>query len=231
MRYGLATGDRAEIRHAQEAGFDYVELPKAYALSEAARAAEESWPVEATNLFLGGEDSVAKGFSDDWWDRLDDGLSVLAELGVQIVAIGSGRQRSGDEGRFLAFAERVHFSCVKFGMIAAPENLRKEESDVGVVLPEFAARLAARRVPFTVDSYHSLHRLGPGVDWNTEIPRRPAHVHVGDLNRNAPAPDDADIKAFFARLRELGYDGRVTFEGSRSKSLPEIAASLRSHGG
>lgn len=226
MTIGLCTGDRAEIRAAREAGFDHVELPRAMAVAEATRIAEEGWPVEAVNLFLGPDDVVAKGFSDDWWEAMDGTLETLAEVGVATVVVGSGGQRRGSGERFVEFAARLAFAATKFGLTVAPENLRPEESDVGTDVRAFADALAARRVGFTVDSYH-VRQATPVRAWDDALTRRPAHVHVARGSDRATPDDDADTRAFFARLRDLGYDGRVSYEGSRDRPLPEIAARLR----
>ena len=72
---------------------------------------------------------------------------------------------------------------------------------------------------------------GPSAaHWAEQIPFAPAHIHIGDLPRNYPKAADPMMQGFARRIKELGYDGRISLEcslGELSTGLPSALKELR----
>ena len=199
------------------AGYDYVEYP-----------ASSVEPSEATNLFFPPETRLYE-------EGLRKGIEIVeaaAKRGVAIMVLGSGGVRRAPEGtvdadrRFVAIAAELDRFARTLGLRVAPESLNPGETNVGNSLPELARALAAEGAPFTADSYHALvERDVRDADldfWREQIPLAPLHAHFAPFDRSVPTPDDASLRAFFARLRELGYDGRASLECHRD-GVPDPA--------
>jgi sugar phosphate isomerase/epimerase len=220
-----------------EAGFDYAEIP-AYNLAENLEKVS-GLPIEATNLFFPGHFRL---FGVDGesaaLDHAKVAIEAASQLGVKVMVIGSGRQRSvsiHEQTQGLAWFTRLVTEVQKIAepheMRIAPENLNRSETNVGNDLASLAVALAALGVDFTVDTYHVLyecHADGLDLVWSEQLPIAPGHVHIADLPRNLPEIDDQDILRFLKRLKALGYDQRISFEGSPGgHSLKEALDRLR----
>ena len=233
MRLGLCC-DPTEGPAALARGYDYVEYPA---------AATE--PSETTYLFF----PPGLRLYDDLFRTSQEALTIALERivaassrGVQIMALGSGNQRRADLnvmpessdaflierfGRtFYDLAAALDRHAQTLGLRVAPESLGPEETNVGTSLPDLARALAERGVGYTADSYHALRERNvreADLDfWRAQIPFAPSHVHFGAYERDVPAPDDPSMRAFFARLRELGFDGRASLECKRD-GIPDPA--------
>ncbi len=106
------------------------------------------------------------------------------------------------------------------------------------VVERLARLLHERGVEYTADSFHVLKEWDfehPGTvptaeHWVEQIPFKPAHIHIGDLPRNYPKADDPMMQGFAKRLREVGYDGRISLEcslGELETGLPAALKELR----
>jgi len=207
VRIGLCCGPGERIR-ALELGFDYVEHPAA--------AAEHS---ETTNLFF-PTDVRIYGPDADGLGRGKAIIRAAAPRGVRLMVLGSGDVRTGgSEAEFYDLAANLDRFAQTLDMRVAPENLNSGETDVGTSLPVLARALAARGAPFTADTYHAQVEAGvprAGLDfWREQVPFAPAHVHFASFDRRVPSEDDRSLRAFAARLRELGYEGRASLECTR----------------
>lgn len=201
-------------------GYDYVEYP--------ASAME---PSETTNLFFPG-DVRLYGASADGLERGRAIIDVAASRGVRIMVLGSGAVRRAPAGVSVPEAEDAFYRLVSeldqhargHGMRVAPESLNPEETDVGTSLPELARRLEELGVGYTADSYHALVETGTqdgDLDfWREQVPFAPVHVHFAPFDRSVPTGEEVSLRAFFERLRELGYDGRASLE-CRREGIPE----------
>jgi sugar phosphate isomerase/epimerase len=164
------------------------------------------------------------------------------KLKIDLIVFGSGNQRRCpenltwplpvDENHLwygltspeAAIGARTADWQEKYNTVIAVESLNRSETNVGNDCGSLAIELAKHDVPFTADAYHILYewnangreggKEAPSREfWAKQIPFAPAHVHVAQLEgRLAPKSDDAMLKDFFARLAELGYDGRVSLE-------------------
>ena len=146
-----------------------------------------------------------------------------AKAGVKTMVIGSGGFRRAPEGvepksaleTFIRLAEFAQHVGNDLGITIAPESLNHLETNVGTDLAELAHVLKSVSVAYCLDTYHVLvEHDGKSVDWTEQIPFLPAHVHLGNRPRNLPAPDDSSLMCAAARLKELGYSGLVSYEGS-----------------
>ena len=75
----------------------------------------------------------------------------------------------------------------------APESLNRSETNVGNDLGQLAKDLAAKGIAYTADLYHILYEAnadGHPPDFAEQLPFAPLHVHLADLPRHVPAPDD-----------------------------------------
>ncbi len=198
-------------------GYDYIEFP--------ANSKESS---ETTNLFYPSEVRMYE-------EGLPRGIKIIeaaASRGVQVMVLGSGGVRRAPEGmidaeaRFVSLAADLDRFAQTLGLRVAPESLNFGETNVGNSLPDLALALAAENAPYTADSYHALVETGTRDDeadlafWREQIPFAPLHVHFAPFARNVPTGEEPSLHSFFARLRELGYDGRASLECVR-EGIPD----------
>ena len=209
MRLGLCCAPN-EGPAALAAGYDYVEYP-----------AGSSEPSEATNLFFPPdvrlyEDGAFRGIPI---------IEAAARRGVKVMVLGSGGVRRAPEGmvdaeaRFVEIATELDRFARTVGVRVAPESLNPNETNVGNSLPDLARALSVDGAPYTADSYHALvetdTRDADLEFWREQVPFAPLHVHFAPFDRRVPSEDDPTLRAFFARLRELGYDDRASLECHR----------------
>ena len=239
---------------AVDAGFDYVEL----AVSE--MMARDPWdasayaglPIEACNLFFPGGVKLFPTDTAEQFNALPymvEARRRLTELGVAIGVVGSGNQRRCPEGRSTTEAEHALGKWLAEGMQApgttvfAPESLERSETNVGGDCASFSRVLKTHGVGYTADAYHLLkeweangreggQEIPSDAYWADQMPHRPTHLHLAQLEgRRFPSLNDLMLAGFFARLRELGYDDRVSLECNsfEPEDYKEAIANVRSY--
>ncbi len=219
MRIGICAGLDLAPR-ALAAGFDYVEVgASGFTLREDFDAAQyRELKAEAANLFFPGTIKLFGSEATPWWNYAQNAVDRAAQIGIEVIVIGSGGARRAPEGvhdaeaAFVEVAGQIADYARARGIVIAPESLNQSETNVGNDLAILARSLSARGVGYTADSYHVLVEAHGNPNWESQIPFCPTHVHVGDLPRNAPEPEDPHIQGFAKRLKELGYDGRISLE-------------------
>lgn len=229
MRFGLCGGLDIAPR-ALAAGFDYMEVgATGFALREDFDPAEyRDLKAEASNLFFPGTIKLFGSEATPWLDYAKQAVDRAHAIGISVMVIGSGGSRRAPEGiapwkaqkEFIKIAGQITDYARPLGITIAPESLNRSETNVGNDLGALALGLRERKVGYTADSYHILSEWDADgaesdPDWEGQMPIPPNHVHVGDLPRNAPEPEDPLIKGFAARLKLLGYDGRISLEARR----------------
>jgi sugar phosphate isomerase/epimerase len=251
MQVGFCT-PLANIDAARSAGFDYVELATSEiaglsdsAFEEAAahlRQAGISTP--AANLFLPATLKVT-GPAIDPEQQLAyvrKAFARLARLGTQIVVFGSGPARMVPEGfpRARAFQQLVDFGrriapeARARGITVAVEPQRHEETNIINTAAEgldLVNAIADPNFQLMIDFYHlASEKEDPAI-----VVRAGAHIrHLHTANPNGRVfPrvwEEYDYAPFFAALRQIGYDGRISVEASTkdlSADAPVAIALLR----
>ena len=251
VKVGYCTSVK-NLATAKEAGFDYVEL----ATTEIAALSDEEFeqtlrtargiglPTPVSNLFLPATLKVTGPEVDV--DRqiayVTKAFDRLSRLGVDTVVFGSGGARRVPDGfargpagkQLIEFGRRIAPLARARGITVAVEPLRREETNIvnsaaeGLELVEAVGDAGFQLM---VDFYHlaSEHedpriiiRAGPHV----------RHVHMANpMGRVFPrVADEFDYEPFFASLRAIGYDRRISVEASTTDvkaDAPRAIALLR----
>jgi D-psicose/D-tagatose/L-ribulose 3-epimerase len=239
---------------AKAAGFDYVELgtTEIAALSDAEFAtvarplADIGLPTPVTNLFLPAALKVT-GPDVDARAQLSyvtKAFDRIVQLGVRTVVFGSGGARRVPDGfaqeeafgQLVDFGRRIVPQARTRGMTVTIEPLRREETNIinsaaeGLALVEAIADPAFQLM---IDFYHlASEREDPDIIIRARAHLR--HIHMANPNgRVFPlAWDEYDYERFFANLRRIGYDQRISVEASTqdlAAEAPRSIALLRRH--
>lgn len=226
MRLGVCCTPE-QVQLARSAGADYVELPAGPLFSDAGyfQTLADLKP-ETTNLFFppGTELYEDEALSFKIGSNILEGAVGAS---VKLCVVGSGGARKAPEGKNSMWAQEKFVGLIaalkshadELGIAIAPESLNRSECDVGTCLRELSLELKDKGVGYTADSYHVLKEWDYDArprslqeEFQKEIPHAPLHAHLGGLARTPPLEEDPMILAFFNRLKELGYDGRVSLE-------------------
>lgn len=227
---------------AKAAGFDYVEVSatEVAALSDAefdaaaAHAKQIGMPTPAANLFVpqtikvvGPEVSLEQQTA-----HLKKVMSRLSTLGVEILVFGSGGARRVPDGfdrdeawkQLVDFSRRAAEAAKADGITVAIEPLRKQETNIVNTAAEGLELVNAVNHPnfqLMIDFYHlASEHEDPAIVLKAKDHLR--HLHVANPNgRVFPQRwDEFDYAPFFANLKAIGYDKRISMEGS----TPDLAA-------
>jgi sugar phosphate isomerase/epimerase len=240
------------LEAAKAAGFDYVELSTSEiaGLSDAefeqaaARVRQVGLPVPATNLFLPAALKVTGPNIDreQQMAYVTKAFARLARLGTQIVVFGSGGARQVPDGfpkdqafqQLVEFGKRIAPEARARGITVAVEPLRHQETNIINSAAEGLTLVNAiddAGFQLMVDFYHlASEKEDPAVILRAGTHIR--HLHVANPEgRVFPLKwDEYDYAPFFAALRKLGYDERISVEAS-TKDLavdgPQAIALLR----
>ncbi len=243
MQYGVC-GPVDLLDEALAAGFDYVEPPAASLASAMDYAAYRRARPPVTNVFFPGEVRLFGPDATPYQDYAKRLFDRAAECGVQVMVIGSGGSRRAPDGmdlreadeRFMDVVAELQAEATGRGIRLAPESLNHLETNVGNDLGALARSLRARGCAYTADSYHLLvewwrtgpKQSAPGTEYmEQQMPHAPAHVHIADLPRLFPRSKDPMVRAFTTRLKELGYNARISLECGRLGIDGELAIALR----
>jgi D-psicose/D-tagatose/L-ribulose 3-epimerase len=230
----------ANLDAAKAAGFDYVELATSEiaALSDAdfeqaaARIRQAGLPVPAMNLFLPATLKVTGPDinRDQQMAYVTKAFTRLARLGTTIVVFGSGGARRIPAGfpkeqaiqQLVEFGRRIAPEARARGITIAVEPLRPEETNIINSAAEGLALVNSVADPnfqLMVDFYHLASvKEDPAIIVRARDHIR--HVHMANPEgRIFPRVfDEYDYAPFFAALRAIGYDKRISVEAS-TKSL------------
>lgn len=228
MKFGLC-GSVQDAAVAADAGFDYIELWAAKIFADDYELPALALPVEATNGFFPDSVTLFGPDATPWRPYVLATLPRAQSAGVKQMVVGSGRARKAhtpsDEAAFLEICDEIHALAAEFGIVTGPEPLNGKECNLGNDQGAMALGLASRS--YVSDAYHVLVQAeldGTVLDWEAALPYAPTHVHVANLARTVPTASDAALLGFAARLREVGFSGRVSFEGNVGRSLEELTA-------
>ena len=229
------------IDAAKAAGFDYVEL----GTSEIAALSDDEYekavthikqvglPVPVTNLFLPAALKVTgpQTDRDQQMAYVKKAFARLSRLGTEIVVFGSGGARRVPEGfsredafkQLVEFGKRIAPEARAHGITIAIEPLRREETNIINSAAEGLELVRAIDDPnfqLMVDFYHlASEKEDPEIVVRARAHIR--HLHMANpQGRVFPLQwDEYDYAPFFANLRTIGYDKRISVEAS-TKDFP-----------
>ena len=226
----------ANLEAAKAAGFDYVELATSEiaALSDAefeqaaARIRQAGLPVPATNLFLPATLKVTgpEIDRDQQMAYVRKAFARLEQIGTTIVVFGSGGARqvpagfSKDEAmrQLVEFGRRIAPEARARGITIAVEPLRPEETNIINSAAEGLALVEAIGDPnfqLMVDFYHLASvKEDPSIVVRARDHLRHLHMANPDGRVFPRAAGEYDYAPFFAALRTIGYDRRISVEAS-----------------
>ena len=240
--------DRDRLANIAKSGADYVEFClNAFENCEKERVKEtaamlKDWklPVRAYNgmfpwqgLRVTGKDMDVERIKD----YLEDVLSATDVFGAPYVVFGSSGARKmlegDDRGRAQADLFRLFEECIipaferhNRTLVIEPLNT-KEDNLINTVFDGMAyvKALGSDRIKCLCDFYHA-GLLGEDFSSYVRYKGDLLHRHIAGLksNRHAPLPTDGDDDFYascFAALKDMGYDGGVSVEGSWGADFEE----------
>jgi sugar phosphate isomerase/epimerase len=251
VQVGLCTPLR-NIEAAKAAGFDYLEL----GTTELAGLSDPDFDkavadikrlgiqVPATNLFLPATLKVT-GPDIDREQQIvyvRKAFDRLSRLGTQIVVFGSGGARRVPDGfskdealkQLVDFGRRAAAEARSRGITITIEPLRREETNIVNSAGEGLALVEAIGDPnfqLMVDFYHlASEHEDPAIVLRADQHIR--HLHMANpQGRVYPLEwTEFDYAPFFANLKKIGYDKRISVEATAkdfAAEAPRAIALLR----
>jgi D-psicose/D-tagatose/L-ribulose 3-epimerase len=235
VKVGYCTGLR-NLEAAKAAGFDYVELgaTEIAGLSDAefdaaaARIKALGIATPAANLFLPPTLKVTGPQIDTeaQMAHVRKALSRLSKLGVEVLVFGSGGARRVPDGfakedafkQLVDFGRRAAKEARANGITIAIEPLRKQETNIINTAAEgleLVNAIADPNFQLMIDFYHlASEQEDPAIVLRAKDHLR--HLHVANpTGRVFPQKwEEFDYAPFFANLKAIGYDKRISMEGS-----------------
>ena len=231
---GYCTG-LANLEAAKAAGFDYVELsardiaalPDAEFEAAAAKIKSLAISTPAANNFVPGTIKLTGPETNPEQQNahLKKTLARMGRLGTQIVVFGSGEARRVPDGfskddafkQLVDFGRRAAEEGRANGIVITIEPLRKQETNIINTAAEGLALVEAINHPnfqLMIDFYHlASEQEDPAIVLRAKD--RIRHLHVANpQGRVFPAKwEEFDYAPFFANLKKIGYDKRISVEG------------------
>jgi sugar phosphate isomerase/epimerase len=220
----------------QAAGFDYVEVSatEIAGLSDAdfdaaaVRARQIGMPIPAANLFVPQTIKVVGPDIDveRQTAHVQTVMARLSRLGVEVLVFGSGGARRVPDGfsrdeawkQLVDFSRRAAEAAKRYGIVVAIEPLRKQETNIVNTAAEGLDLVTAVNHPnfqLMIDFYHlASEHEDPAIVLRAKD--HLVHLHVANPNgRVFPQKwDEFDYAPFFANLKAIGYDKRISMEGN-----------------
>ena len=232
---------------AKSAGFDYVELSttEITALSDAdfelalRRIAEAGLPTPAANLFLPATLKVTGPDvnREQQTAYVRKAFERLSRIGTEVVVFGSGGARRVPDGfpkgeafeQLVDFGRRIAPEARSRGITVAVEPLRRAETNIinsaaeGLTLVEAIHDPAFQLIDF-------FHLASEGED-PAIVERASSHIrHLHMANPNGRvfplAWDEYPYSPFFAKLRSVGYAGRISVEASSTDFVRDAPSAI-----
>ena len=221
---------------AKAAGFDYVELgsTEVAGLSDAdfdalvAHLKDIALPTPAANLFLPGTLKVTGPQIDTGAQmaHVNKVLTRLSKVGVHVLIFGSGGSRRVADGfskeeaykQLVDFSRRAAEAAKPFGITILIEPLRKQETNIINTAGEGLQLVQDVNHPnfeLMIDFYHlASENEDPAIVLKAKDHIR--HLHTANpTGRVVPQKwEEFNYGPFFANLKAIGYDKRISVEGS-----------------
>ena len=247
MRFGICI-DILKAPECKRLGFDYVEgkLNAIAQLSDEDFASaldvvkESRIKVEACSLLfpktmkLLGPNAVG---SAEFVSYLHKAFSRMQNLGASIAVFGSGKSRFVPAGvRWTdAFEQLVDITtqignvASKYGVTIVIEPLNRSETNLINYMVEgslLAYQVGLSNVGLLSDLYHVAKENEDMARISLVSPL--LHTHVALLDgRKYPVRKDPELVSFFSELKAVGYDGRMSIEGSSSDWIADSKVALK----
>ena len=241
VRVGYCTTVK-NLEAAKAAGFEYVELSatEIASLSDAdfdaaaAQIKQLGIATPAANLFLPATLKVTGPQTDPEQQMVHvrNAFTRLSKLGTEVVVFGSGGARRVPDGfskeeafkQLVDFGRRAAREARAHGITIAIEPLRRQETNIINTAAEGLELVNAIDDPafqLMIDFYHlASEQEDPAIVLRAKDHIR--HLHMANpQGRVFPLKwEEFDYTPFFANLRAIGYDKRISVEGS----TPDLAA-------
>ena len=233
VRVGYCTGLK-NLESAKAAGFDYVELSATEIgnLSDAdfeiavAQAKQVGLATPAANLFVPAAIKLTGPAIDVEQQNahVRKVLSRLSKLGTEVIVFGSGGARRVPDGfakdeafkQLVDFGRRAANEAKAYGITITIEPLRQQETNIINTASEGLELVKAIDHPnfqLMIDFYHlASEKEDPSIVVRAKDHLR--HLHMANpTGRVFPQKwEEFDYAPFFAKLREIGYDKRISVE-------------------
>jgi len=248
MRYGICT-NTASVKLVADAGYDYVEL----ALTEISQLTDEEFDrffqemqslsikAEAFNVFFPG--SIRLTGPEVQFDVIrhyaEKALKRASSIGCKTVVLGSGGSRKIPDGfsrheameQFKEVLRIVGDIASTYGITVVLEPLNTTETNlINSVLEglDLIKEVNHENVKLLADFYHIQKENQPLSDL-LQLKNHLNHVHIANSHgRVYPYVQTEDLyQEFFENLMIIGYDGRISVEGSTSDMVNEAPRALK----
>ena len=249
-----ALGACAQLKQAEAikaAGGDYVEesvgrflkpnRPDAEWQKKLVEAKASPLPVLACNSLIPGSlKSTGKNTNHEGILRyVEIAFKRAQQAGIKVIVFGSsGSRRLEDDfskkkasEQFVALLKKMGPVAQPYGVTVVVEPLRRQECNFINTVVEGAAiveKVNHPNIRLLCDLYHMLQN---GEDPNDlkKVGHLLKHAHIAEKEtRTAPGVMGDDFRPFFAALKEVGYQGRISIEGRwESEDLPKAYNVIR----
>lgn len=171
-------------------------------------------------------------------EYLKKALSRASQLGGKIIVFGSGFSRNIPQGfskesaekqivEFLKMASDIAF---EYNLTFAIEPLRKEETNFINYLTDakhISTLVDRDNIKILADLFHIYCLKEPLSNINLcgDVLK---HIHIANpISRNYPTLNDGyDYTEFFIRLKEIGYNSRISIEGITNEIVSDFTKSM-----
>lgn len=233
MKIGVCTGVE-NIKKMEDIGFDYIE-PSVVSIAkmndEEFNAAMNlvdgsNIKCEAFNVLFPGDIRLTGPEVDEGGikDYLERAFARVSRLGAKVIVFGSGGARKIPDGwsREEAWKQLVRIARIagdvaaEYGLTIAMEPLNTSETNILNSVEEglrFVTDVGHTHVKLLADFYH-MRRENENMDVLVKAGSTIAHLHIANSNgRVCPLDRSEDVyDAFFQKLKEVGYQGRISIE-------------------
>ncbi len=249
-----ALGACSQLKNAEAikaAGGDYIEesvrsflkpnQPDTEWQKKLAEAKASPLPVLACNSFIPGslkstgEDANHEGILQ----YVETAFKRAQQAGIKIIVFGSSGSRRLENDfpkekaseQFIALLKKMGPVAQPYGVTIVVEPLRRQECNFINTVVEGAAIVEKADHPnirLLCDLYHMLQN---GEDPNDlkKVGHLLKHAHIAEKEKcSAPGVMGDDFRPFFAALKEVGYQGRISIEGRwKNEDLPNAYKVIR----
>lgn len=235
------------IEQLAELGYDYAELflaslaalPEAEFQAVVDRLGRAGIPCEACCIFYPRTVRLT-GPDVDWvkveeYDRL--AISRAARLGAKVIVFGSSGAKNVPEGfpydqAWQQIVQAMHIAApiaAEHGITIVIEPLNKKEANIvlnGAEGLKLAQDIDRPSVQLLIDFYHmALENESPDILLKAGSAIQ--HTHISTVPaRTYPVTVDPGYLPFFANLKAIGYQGRVSVEARTDSFYEDAKAAL-----